>query len=173
MRYKHGMPQVTCQYCGRSFRVRRTEPGRVYFCSSGCALASRLPPGGIEGRYPVVPALMVGLLAAFLFFNEGLFWTLALEVTREGRPETGSRFAELSAGVGVVVWLALVAALACSRAQRWTDAALLLATGALLVTGFRPPLSAGAIVAANAALGLWVVRGWSKKNLSEKPTVPV
>lgn len=167
------MPQVTCQYCGRPFQVRRPEPGRACFCSSGCALASRLPPGGIEGRYPVVPALMVGLIAAFLFFNEGLFWTLALEVTREGRPETGLRFVRLSAGVGVAVWFALVGVLACARAQHWTDAALLLATGALLVTAFRPPLSAGAIVAANAALGLWVVRGWSKKKLWEKPPVQV
>ena len=167
------MPQVTCEYCGRAFFQRRPSPGRPCFCSSGCALASRLPPEGIEGKYPVVPALIVGLLAAFLFFNEGLFWTLALEVTREGRAETGLRFARMSAGVGVAVWLALVAVLACARTQRWTDAVLLLGTGALLVAGFRPSLSPGAVVVANAALGLWVVRGRRKKKLSGKPPVPV
>src|SRR5512142_1967604 len=98
------MPQVQCQYCGLPFNVRRIEPGRRYFCCSGCALVSRLPPGGVEGRYPVIPALVEGLAVGVLFFNELLFWSLGLEVAREGRLETAQSLSYVSTGLGLVVW---------------------------------------------------------------------
>jgi len=167
------MPQVPCQYCGLPFRVRRVEPGRTYYCCSGCALASRLPPGGVEGRYPVVPELIAALAVGFFYFNTVLFWTLALEIAREGRPETAAIFARMSAVVGTLVWATLVVGLARAAAQRWSDVLVMAATGGLLFVGLRAPLSPGEIVAADAALGLWVARGWSKQKLSQKPPLPV
>lgn len=167
------MPQVQCQYCGLPFRVRRIEAGRAYYCCSGCALVSRLPPGGVEGRYPVVPLLVAGLAVAFMYFNEVLFWTLALEIAREHRPETALAFARLSTGLGFLVWAALVFGLGRAAVNRWSDALMMAATGALVVTAIWPPLSAGGIAGANAALGLWVVRGWGKQKTSQIPSLPV
>jgi hypothetical protein len=167
------MAQVQCHYCGLPFNVRRVEPARRYFCCSGCALASRLPPGGVEGRYPVVPALIEGLAVSVLYFNELLFWSLGLEVAREGRLETGQTLTAISAGLGAVVWIALTIGLWSAARRRWSDGLLTVATGALLGAAVWPPLSAGWIVAGNAALALWLVRGRSKKKFAPKPTVPV
>jgi len=167
------MPQVRCQYCGLPFNVRRIEPGRRYFCCSGCALASRLPPGGVEGRYPVVPALIEGLAVGVLFFNQLLFWSVGLEVVREGRIETGQTLTEISAVLGAVVWIALGVGLWSAARRRWSDGLVTAASGALVVAAFWPPLSAGWIVAANAALALWLARGRGKKKFAPKASVPV
>jgi hypothetical protein len=167
------MPQVQCEYCGLPFNVRRIEPGHRYFCCSGCALISRLPPGGVEGRYPVVPALIAALVAFVLFFNEVLFWSLSLEVGREGRLETAHLLARVSAELGAVMWLALAAGLWSAVTRRLVDALLTVVTGALIGVAFWPPLSAGWLVGANAALALWVARGWGKRKFATKPAVPV
>jgi hypothetical protein len=167
------MPQVPCRFCGLPFKVRRVEAGRAYYCCSGCALVSRLPPGGVEGRYPVTPALIAALVVGFGYFNEMLFWTLALEIAREQRPETAQVFARLSAGLGLFVWAALVAGLWRAAAHQWSDALVALATLALVVAAVRPGLSPGGLVGANAALALWVARGWGKQKTSPKPPVPI
>jgi hypothetical protein len=167
------VPQVQCQYCGLPFNVRRVEPGRRYFCCSGCALVSRLPPGGVEGRYPVVPALIEGLAVGVVFFNELLFWSLGLEVAREGRLETAQTLTLISVGLGAAVWLGLTVGLWSAARRRWNDVLLTATTGVLVGLAFWPPLSAGWIVAANAALALWVVRGRGKKKLAPKASIPV
>jgi hypothetical protein len=167
------MPQVSCQYCGLPFKVRRVEAGRTYYCCSGCALASRLPPGGVEGRYPVTPALIAGLVVGFVYFNEVLFWTLALALTQEDRPGTAQVFAQLSAGLGVLVLGGLLIGLGRATAHRWSDALVALVALALVALSLRPDVSPGAVVGANAALALWVVRGWGKKKFSPKPPLPV
>ncbi len=167
------MSQVQCQYCGLPFKVRRVEAGRAYYCCSGCALASRLPPGGVDGRYPVIPALVVALVVGFVFFNEVLFWTLALEIAREHRPETAQVFARLSAGLGLFVWAALFAGLWRAAVHRWSDVVMALATLVLVVTAVRPGLSPGGVVGANAALALWVARGWGKQKTLPKPPLPI
>ncbi len=167
------MPQVQCHYCGLPFNVRRVEPGRRYFCCSGCALVSRLPPGGVEGRYPVVPALIEGLAIGVVFFNELLFWSIGLEVVREGRVETGRLLIWISAVLGVLVWLGITAGLWSAARRRWTDGVMTVATGALVGAAFWPPLSAGWLVIANVALALWVVRGRGKKKFAPKAPLPV
>ena len=102
------MPRVQCSYCGLPFRVRQVEAGRAYYCCSGCALASRLPPAGEGGQFPVTPALIVALGVGFAFFNEVLFWTLAL--APDPRPPARRRRCCLPAsrpGWGVLVWAAV------------------------------------------------------------------
>jgi hypothetical protein len=157
------MPATTCAYCGLPFKVKVLEPGRRHFCCSGCALASRIPVNdtGLPASGPLVTALALGLG----FFNQVLFWTLALTLVREGRAATAAGFARLSLGLGLVVWLASALLAWRSGARSWRDAAVLVATGALLA--LRSP--------AGAALGsagwlLWLGRGWCKKKISRRDT---
>ena len=76
-----------------------------------------------SGQFPVTPALIVALGVGFAFFNEVLFWTLALLLTRDHRAETALQFACVSAGLGVLVWAAAVRACGARRSaagpMRW------------------------------------------------------
>jgi hypothetical protein len=162
--------RIQCSYCGLPFTVRQVEAGRAAYCCSGCALASRLPPVGEGGQFPVTSALIVALGVGFAFFNAVLFWTLALALVHDRRAETALLFARVSAGLGVLVWGAAVAGMWRAPVRRWTDAVMALATLAVIAAAVQPKLSAGCVVAADAALGLWLVRGWCKqKFLRKKP----
>ena len=164
------MVRTECRYCGLPVKVRQLEPGRAYFCCSGCALASRLPPPGAGGEFPVTPALIVALGVGFGFFNEVLFWTLALELARENRTDMALLFARVSGGLGVLVWVAAAVGMWRAPVRRWTDAVVALATLGVIAAAVQPKLSAGCVVAANAALGLWLARGWGKlKFIRKKP----
>ena len=165
--------RIQCSYCGLPFTVRQVEAGRVYYCCSGCALASRLPPVGEGGQFPVTPVLIVALGVGFAFFNEVLFWTLALLLIRDNRVETALLFARVSAGLGVLVWAAAVAGIWRAPVRRWTDAVVALATLGGIVAAVQPQLSAGCVVAADAALGLWLARGWCKQKFIRKKSLTV
>ena len=165
--------RIQCSYCGLPFTVRQVEAGRVYYCCSGCALASRLPPVGEGGQFPVTPALIAALGVGFAFFNEVLFWTLALVLVHDNRVETALLFARVSAGLGVLVWAAAVAGIWRAPVRRWTDAVVALATLGGIVAAVQPQLSAGCVVAADAALGLWLARGWCKLKFIRKKSLTV
>jgi hypothetical protein len=162
------MPRIQCNYCGLPFQVRRVEAGRDYYCCSGCALASRLPKAGAGGQFPVTPALVAALGTGFAFFNEVLFWTLAVALDLEHRAATALLFARVSAGLGVLVWAALAAGMWRARVRRWTDALMALATLAALAAAIQPPLSAGRAIGVNLALGIWIARGWCKQKILRK-----
>ncbi len=162
------MPQVQCHYCGLPFKVRQVEAGRATYCCSGCALASRLSASGAGGQYPVTAGLAAALGVAFGFFNEVLFGALGVALANEHRAAPALVFARLSAGLGLLVWIALAWAIGRSPARRASDAAVALATLAALVLATLPPPSAGGIAAANAALGLWLARGWGKRKFTRK-----
>lgn len=167
------MPQVQCHYCGLPFKVRQIETARAYYCCSGCALASRLPRAGEAGQFPVTAALVTALGVGAAFFNEMLFWTLAVALAREQRAETAAIFVHVSAGLGVLVWIAMAASMGRAPARRWTDLLVALATLAGLVAAAWPPLSAGGVALANAGLALWMGRGWCKPKLIGKKTLPI
>ena len=167
------MPRIQCSYCGLPFHVRQVEAAHAYFCCSGCALASRLPKAGVSGQYPVTPALVAALVVGFAYFNELLFWTLALALEREQRAAPALMFARISAGLGVLVWAALVAGMGRAATRRWSDALLALATAAVLISAIFPGLSAGRALGANLALGIWTARGWCKQKTFRKKPVPV
>ena len=160
--------RIQCSYCGLPFTVRQAEAGRACYCCSGCALASRLPPADASGQFAVTPALIAALGVGFAFFNEVLFWTLALLLIRDNRVETAMLFARVSAGLGVLVWAAAVAGIWRAPVCRWTDAVVALATLGVIAAAVQPPLSAGCVVAADAALGLWLARGWCKQKFIRK-----
>lgn len=162
------MPRIQCRYCGLPFRVRQVEAGRAYYCCSGCALASRLPKVGEGGQFPVTPALVAALGVGFAFFNEVLFWTLAIALDREHRADPALLFAQISAGLGVLVWAALAAGMWRAPVRRWTDALMALATLAALAAALQPKLLAGRVVGIDVALGIWVARGWCKQKVFRK-----
>ena len=162
------MPRIQCSYCGLPFTVRQVEAGRASYCCSGCALASRLPLVDQSGQFPVTPALIVTLGVGFAFFNEVLFWTLALALAREHRAPAALLFARVSLGAGMLVWTVLAASLARAPVRRWSDALVALATLAAVASAIRSGLSAGGVVAANAALGLWLARGWGRRSFTRK-----
>lgn len=164
---------VQCSYCGLPFRVRRVEAGSPLYCCSGCALASRLPPVGPQGQYPVTPALVAALVVAFAFFNQVLFWTLAVLLAREGRADTARIFAGVSTGLGVLVGLALAVGIWRAPVRRWTDAAVALAALLVMATAWQREWPAGRAVGADAALVFWLARGWGKQKFRRKPVLPV
>jgi hypothetical protein len=167
------MPRIQCSYCGLPFKVRQVEAGRAYYCCSGCALVSRLPPAGAGGQFPVTPALVVALGVGFGFFNEMLFWTLALELARENRGDLALLFARVSAGLGVLVWVAAAVGIWRAPVRRWTDAVVALATLGVIAAAIQPKLSAGCVVAANSVQGLWLARGWCKQKFFRKKPLTV
>jgi len=167
------MPRIPCRYCGLPFQVRRIEAGREYYCCSGCALASRLPAAGASGQFPVTPALVAAVGVGFAYFNEVLFWTLALALEREHRAAAALLFAWISAGLGLLVWAALVAGMGRAAVRRWSDALLAVATLVALVGAILPGLSAGRAAGANLALGIWTARGWCKQKFFHKKVLPV
>jgi hypothetical protein len=126
-----------------------------------------------SGQFPVTPALIAALGVGFAFFNEVLFWTLALLLIRDNRAETALLFVRVSAGLGVLVWAAAVAGMWRAPVRRWTDAVVALATLGAIAAAVQPKLSAGCVVAADAALGLWLARGWCKLKFIRKRSLTV
>ncbi len=130
----------------------------------------RLPRPDENGHYPATRAVIVAVAAGFVLFNEALFWSLAVA----GRAATAGVFAHLSVGVGSVLWAGLALVLGRAAVWRWTDG---LVTAATLAAAIGAPLgggsAAGAVLGANAALALWIARGWGKKKFFRKPALPV
>lgn len=123
---------------------------------------------GTDGRFPVTADLVIALVIGFAFFNEVLFWLLGVALTQEHRLAPALVFARLSAGLGAAVWVALAAGIIRAPVRRWGDAAAALATLAAGLLAAVPPTSAGGAAAANAALALWLGRGWGKKKFTRK-----
>lgn len=163
------MTHVTCDYCGLPFKVRRVEPGRAYYCCSGCAIASRVPVDG-RGDFPITPALVAALGVGFVFFNQLLAWLLAALLAGEGRSELAAKFVLASWITGAAVWLALVVAQARAHGGRVADAGVALLALALGGAGaLAGSLACGAL--GNSLLLAWSVRGVLKKKTRRKPDV--
>ncbi len=159
---------MQCSYCGLPFKVRAVDARRPVYCCSGCALASRLPAAGRDGQFPVTVDLAMALGVGFAFFNELLFWLLAVALLHESRPGPASAFAWISIGLGGAVWAGLAAGICRAPVRRWSDAGMALVTLAAAALALVPPLSPGGLAAANGALGLWLARGWGKKKFTRK-----
>lgn len=157
------MVAVTCRYCGLPFRVRRVEPGRDYFCCTGCAMLHRLPTDE-KGQFPVTAQLVAALVAGFLFFNELLFWLLAELLVREGRMALAVRFFWLAGGAALAVWLALAVLQWKAQAARAADYVVMALGLVVWAVAFRrlPPLPL-AVAVANLVLIAWSFRGLLRK----------
>ena len=154
------MTPVACRYCGLPFKVRRVEPGRDYFCCTGCAMLARVPVDA-QGQFPVNAQLVSALVVGFLYFNQVLFWLLSVLLARDdAQVLLANRFAWLAAGAALVVWLSVMLVQLREKSARAGDVAFALAV--LAAHGFAcrslPPSSATMAVA-NAVLLLWSARG--------------
>jgi hypothetical protein len=161
------MTPVACHYCGLPFKVRRVEPGRDYFCCTGCAMLARVPVDA-QGQFPVNSHLISALATGFLYFNQLLFWGLAALLARdEINSVLAHRFGWLSAGTALFVWLLILALQLHERAARLSDfvvTTLVLSAHAIAFRVFPPSLLC--MAAANALLFVWSARGL----LRRKPT---
>jgi hypothetical protein len=161
--------KVVCEHCGLPFSVARVAPGRAVYCCSGCALAARVPVDA-NGQFPVNGALVTALGVGFVFFNQVLFWMLAILLARradEASTMNAGRFAMVSLSAGVAVWLALAFFQTRAGARRCVDWLILGATLATLgwaLTTARAEIA----LAANAVLTSWALRGLAKKKVSPK-----
>ena len=64
--------------------------------------------------------------------------------------------------------MALAAGIVRAGSRHWSDAAVALGTLTAVALALLPPLSPGCVVAANAALVIWLARGWGKKKFTLK-----
>ena len=115
------MSPVACRYCGLPFKVRRVEPGRDYFCCTGCAMLARVPVDQ-SGQFPVNAQLISMLAVGFLYFNQLLFWLLGVLLARDAaQVETAVRFGWLAAAAALAVWLATIVIQWRERTARRAD----------------------------------------------------
>jgi len=157
------MQPVTCRYCGLPFRVRRVEPGRDYFCCTGCAMLSRVTTDG-QGQFPVNAHLVTALVAGFSFFNEVLLWLVAELLVRESRMALAVRFFWLAGGAALAVWLALAVLQWKGKATRAADYVVMALGLAVFAVALRrmPPIPLE-MAAANVGLVAWSFRGLLRK----------
>ncbi|HTJ77532.1 MAG TPA: hypothetical protein VL357_00910 [Rariglobus sp.] len=162
------MSKVSCHYCGLPFKVAGVQPGRDYFCCSGCALASRVPVD-VDGKFPINPSLVTALVMGFGIFNQLLFRLLAVLLVHEGRGRIAGRFDMASLILGTVIWTALIVIQWRLGARRRVDGVVAVLTAGLLATGFWTD-SPSCAVLASASLAVWSTRGFLKKKTRAKPS---
>ena len=158
------MTSVSCKYCGLPFRVPRAEAGRDYFCCTGCAMLSRVPIDE-KGQFPVNAHLVSALVAGFLFFNELLFWLVAVLLVRDSKMALAVRFFWLSGCAALAVWLALAILHWKEQAARAVDLVFMALGLVALAVAFRrlPPWPVEMAVT-NVLLIVWSFRGlWRKR----------
>ena len=159
------MTRVSCHYCGLPFKVRRVEEGRDYFCCTGCAMLSRVPVDE-KGQFPVNAHLVSALVTGFLFFNQLMFWLVAVLLVRESKMVLAVRIFWLSGGAATAVWLALALMQWKERAARaWDYLFMALGLVALAVAFRRQPPWPLEMAITNAVLIGWSFRGLLRKKM--------
>jgi len=129
-------------------------------------MANRLPIDE-KGQFPVNAPLVSALAVGFLFFNELLFWLVAVLLVREGRMALAVRFFWLAGGASLAVWLGLAFLLLKEKAARVADVLLMaLGLGVCLVAFRRLPPLPLEIALANAGLIAWSLRGVLRKGIT-------
>jgi hypothetical protein len=160
------MTRVSCHYCGLPFNVRRVEAGRDYFCCTGCAMLSRVPVDE-KGQFPVNAHLVAVLVTGFLFFNQLLFWLVAVLLVRESKMALAVRVFWLSGGAAAAVWLALAIIQWKERSARGVDYVFMALGLVALAVAFRrlPPWPLELAIT-NAVLIAWSFRGLLRKRIT-------
>jgi hypothetical protein len=161
-----GPKSVTCRYCGLPFRVSRVEPGRDYFCCTGCAVLGRVPVDA-SGNFPVNAHLVSALSVGFLYFNQLLCWGVAVLLARQGRLDLSNRFTWISTAVALLAWAAVVVIQARERVLRGKDIVFGLLTLLQLWVGLtRLPSGLWIMAGGNAIWLIWAFRGLLRKRVS-------
>ena len=128
------------------------------FASTGEAIRSRIPVDA-NGNFPVNRTLTGVLVLGVAFFNQVIFWPLAVQLAGRGNEITSARFVSASVWLGAVLWLVLaVLQWRVTRGGGGMDKAVLVLTG-LLCAGGVWAVSPGCGVASVGLLTAWGVRG--------------
>ncbi|EIP99497.1 hypothetical protein OpiT1DRAFT_04015 [Opitutaceae bacterium TAV1] len=162
--------RIPCAHCGLPVRVRRPEPGRRYYCCTGCSFLGNLPAGATAGQFPVTRDLLVLLATGFVFFNQLLCALFAFLVRDDGRAALADRLQLVSLGLGATVALVLLVSQWRSDARDWRDLLVFLATGALLGSAVALRMTFTGVVA-TTLLVIWSTRGFLRGALRKKPSV--
>jgi hypothetical protein len=154
------MTPVACRYCGLPFKVHRVEPGRDYFCCTGCAMLARVPVDA-DGQFPVNAHLVSALVVGFLYFNQLLFWLLGLLSDRDAaHAAVATRLHWMAAAAALAVWAGVFWLQRRERSGRAADGIVVILVLGVHALAFRTlPPSAACMAGANAALLLWSARG--------------
>jgi hypothetical protein len=117
-----------------------------------------------KGQFPVNAHLVAALATGFLFFNQVLFWLVAVLLVREGKMALATRFFWLAGGAAFAVWCALVVMQWRERAARAVNVVAMAAGLVVLVAALRrlPPLPFE-MAGANVLLIAWSFRGLLRK----------
>lgn len=123
-----------------------------------------------SGQVPVNPALVSALGLGFVFFNQVLFWLLAILLARQtdvNASLNAGRFLLASLALASAVWLALAIFQRRAGVRRRVDgvvfAAAFFGIGAAWASG-RPEFA----VFANGLLAAWALRGLARKKVPGK-----
>jgi hypothetical protein len=129
-------------------------------------MVSRLPIDD-KGQYPINAHLVSALVAGFLFFNELLFWLVAVLLVREGRMALALRFFWLAGGAALAVWIALAVLQWREKAARTVDFVIMtFGLIALLASFFRSPPWPLPMASLNGVLIAWCFRGLLRKRIA-------
>lgn len=135
-------------------------PERV--SSIGVAVRSRIPVDA-QGNFPINRTLIAVLGFALAFFNQALFWLLAVLLAGQGRDIVAGRFLVASLVLGAALWFVLTVvqwrATGGGRATDWMVVAL---TGLLGAAGVASE-SPGCLIASVLLLTAWGSRGLIRK----------
>ena len=114
--------------------------------------------------------LLSVLGGGFVFFNQALFWMLAVVLERRADPASviyGGRLAMASLTLGAAVWLSVMFFQWKAGVLRAPDKAVLGLTGVALGWAFSHGMP-GAALLGNLVLAAWALRGLARKKVSEK-----
>ena len=128
-------------------------------------MLSRVPTDD-KGQFPVNAHLVSALVAGFLFFNELLFWLVAVLLVRESRMALAVRLFWLAGSAAVAGWIALAALHWKERAARALDFVFMALGLVMLALAFRqlPPHPLEMAIA-NVILIAWSFRGLLRKRI--------
>lgn len=156
------MSELRCQYSGVPIQVARPQPGRAYFSCTGCFIRSRIPVDS-SGNFPINRTLIALLAGGLAFFNQALFWLLAILLSGQGREAVAGRFVVASLALGCALWqLLAILQWRTTGGGRWTDKLAVMFTGLICAAGVIIA-SPGCVVGAVFLLAAWGIRGLRKK----------
>ncbi len=163
------MNQVHCHHCGQSFRVRRADPKREYFCCAGCVLRARVPVDA-AGNYPVTGELIAVLVVGVLYFNQLLTWGVGALLARQDKVLLAQRFSMAGVILALLVWLGLVLLQRRARPGQGKDYVITAVSFLFIAASLGSALPAGGLLAAaNGMFLAWSLRGVFRRKVKDKP----
>jgi hypothetical protein len=134
---------------------------RTRFTGIGNAVANRIPVDA-QGNFPINRVLIAVLTFGVAFFNQGLFWLLAVLLQSQERLALAGRFLWASLGLGAALWaILLVVHLSVTGGGSRKDLLVVMLTGVVVAAGL-VTASPGCVLGGVGLLTVWCARGFKK-----------